>query len=138
MEMLKDRLRIESYDGEGVKRSVESGEWFVGIKNYKPGNDAVLFSMMEKHLETDEVFVLLAGGCTLIIDVSPAGTCENLSCVPMELSKVYCIPKGVWHTTITSKDAKLILVENRNTSMDNSEMLELNAGKLAELRLKLK
>lgn len=135
--MLADRLYIESYEGEGVKRVVESGDWFVGVKNYKPGNDAALFTAMERHFETDEVFVLLAGKCTLVIDISPAGNCGTLSCVPMEAEKVYCIPKGVWHTTVTSKDAKLILVENRNTSMENSEMLELSPDKLADLRKQL-
>lgn len=135
--MLAERLHVDSFDGEGVKRAVESGDWFVGIKNYKPGNDKDLFTSMERHFATDEVFVLLAGKCTLVIDVSPKGMCEELSCVPMEAGKVYCIHKSVWHTTVTSKDAKLILVENRNTSMENSEVLELSAAQLAALRKQL-
>jgi hypothetical protein len=51
--------------------------------------------------------------------------------------KVYCIPKGVWHNTITSRDAKLILMENRDTSMANSEIRTLNVDERAALKTRI-
>jgi mannose-6-phosphate isomerase-like protein (cupin superfamily) len=131
------KLKIESYDGEGLKRAVESGSWFVAIKNWKPANDVNGFDMLERHMQTDEVFVLLSGACTLLVDASPNDDASAVGCVKMEPMKVYCIPKGVWHNTITSKDAKLILMENRDTSMENSEIKTLSADEQAALRLKL-
>lgn len=131
------KLRIESYDGEGLKRAVESGDWFVAIKNWKPANDIDGFDMLERHLETDEVFVLLAGACTLLVDASPNDDGSAVGCVKMEPMKVYCIPKGVWHNTITSRDAKLILMENRDTSMANSEVRTLTAAERTALRERL-
>lgn len=135
--MSAGKLKIESYDGEGLKRAVESGDWFVAIKNWKPANDIDGFDMLERHLKTDEVFVLLAGDCTLLVDRSPNDDCSDVGCVAMEPMKVYCIPKGVWHNTITSKDAKLILMENRDTSMENSEIKTLTAEERKVLRAKL-
>ena len=136
--MKNTHLKVESFEGEGLKRVVESGAWFVGIKNWKPANDAAEFDFMERHLETDEVFVLLSGECSLLIGCAENGTCADIRCVPMEPEKVYCIHKGIWHNTITSRDAKLILAENRNTSNENSEVYSLSAQELAEIRKALK
>jgi mannose-6-phosphate isomerase-like protein (cupin superfamily) len=135
--MPEAKVRIEAYEGEGLKRAVESGDWFVAIKNWKPANDIDGFDMLERHMQTDEVFVLLQGACTLLVDASPDDDCSAVGCVRMEPNKVYCIPKGVWHNTITSKDAKLILMENRDTSMANSEVKELTPAERAALRAKL-
>ncbi len=127
-------ISIEQFKGEGLKRVVESGTWFVGIKNWKPSNDAAEFDSIERHLETDEVFVLLEGACTLLVDATKDHNGKEIQCIVMEKNKVYCIHSGVWHNTITSKDAKLILMENRNTSMENSEVRTLNADELSKLR----
>lgn len=61
-------MKIESfgYTGEGMSRVYENGQWTVGIKNYKPANDKSLFNELERHNETDELFVLTAGACTCI------------------------------------------------------------------------
>lgn len=135
--MSMDKLCIARFEGEGLKRVVESGDWFVGIKNWKPANDAAHFDSMERHLLTDEVFVLLEGGCTLLVDHSPDDSCSEIRCIPMEKNTVYCIRPSVWHNTITTRDAKLILMENRNTSMDNSEVRALTPGEIAALRRQL-
>jgi len=135
--MNTNKVSVAGFEGEGLKRVVESGDWFVGIKNWKPANDAAHFDNMERHMQTDEVFVLLEGGCTLLVDHSPENNCSDIRCVPMEKNKVYCIHPSVWHNTITTKDAKLILMENRNTSMDNSEVRTLSSGEITALRKQL-
>ena len=135
--MSTNKVSVADFEGEGLKRVVESGDWFVGIKNWKPVNDAAHFDNMERHLQTDEVFVLLEGGCTLLVDHSPENSCTDIRCIPMEKNKVYCIHPSVWHNTITTKDAKLILMENRNTCMDNSEVQTLSSQEIAALRKQL-
>lgn len=135
--MNQNKISSESFEGEGLKRVVESGTWFVGIKNWKPANDAAQFDAMERHMETDEVFVLLEGGCTLLVDQSENNNCSDIRCIAMERNRVYCIHPGVWHNTITSRDAKLILMENRNTSMDNSEVQSLGQNEIAAIRNQL-
>ncbi|TCL70884.1 hypothetical protein EDC14_100829 [Hydrogenispora ethanolica] len=138
MEKLENQLSIEEYSGEGLKRVVESGSWFVGIKNYKPFNDVDNLSALERHFLTDEVFVLLEGRCVLLIDRSPDQSGSDIVSVPMEKGLVYCIKKGVWHNTIVSRDVKIILVENRDTSMENSAMFDLSPEQIQSLTKELK
>ncbi len=117
-------LQVYEYAGTGLQRVVESGDWFVGIKNYKPANDVSNLECLERHLLTDEVFVLLEGECVLAV-AEPAAEL-NVKIVKMEKNKVYCVKLGIWHTTILNRECKMILVENRNTGEDNSEILNLS------------
>lgn len=135
--MKQNKISSECFDGEGLRRVVESGGWFVGIKNWKAANDVAHFDSMERHMATDEVFVLLEGACTLLVDHSDEHDCTDIRCVPMERKRVYCIHREVWHNTITAKDAKLILIENRDTSMANSEVRALEKNEIAALRQRL-
>ena len=54
--------------------------------------------------------------------------------VKMEKDKVYNIPATLWHNTITQKDTKMILIEDSNTSMDNSDILSLDEAQIAKVR----
>lgn len=79
---------------------------------------------LQKHLYTDEVFVLLSGSCNLY----EAGDQEvpgPLVQVPMEKDKAYNVKKGVWHTHTLSDDASLLIVENQDTNDDNSPVYPL-------------
>ena len=63
--------------------------------------------------------MLLEGEATLIIGLE-----KNL--VPMEKHKIYNVKKGVWHNIKVSKDAKVFIVENDNTTYDNSEYVKFD------------
>lgn len=54
--------------------------------------------------------------------------------VKMEKDKVYNIPATLWHNTITQKDTKMILIEDSNTSMDNSDILNLDEEQIKTVR----
>jgi hypothetical protein len=121
---MKDfQLKIDAFDGEGLKWAFDNGSWVVGIKNYKPQNDLKGFDCLERHNETDELFVLLDGECCLVLGEKagnghPAAF-EGILMVPQ---RVYTIPRGAWHTTVTKPGVKLILIEKSGTSMANSEI----------------
>lgn len=120
-------MKIESYvfDGEGMNRVFENEKWTVGIKNWKPANDVTGIDCLERHNKTDELFVLLEGACTLVYAKEKAGS-YVFEAVKMEKNKVYNIPSTLWHNTITQKDTKMVLIEDSNTSMDNSDILALD------------
>lgn len=120
-------MEILNYEfiGEGMTRVFENEKWTVGIKNWKPANDVTGIDCLERHNQTDELFVLLSGACTLVFANEVEGTLEFKS-VKMEMNKVYNIPATLWHNTITQKDTKMVLIEDSNTSMDNSDILDLN------------
>ncbi|MGN8646291.1 cupin domain-containing protein [Gracilibacillus sp. HCP3S3_G5_1] len=126
---------IEQYafNEEGMQKVYSNNDWMVGLKNWKPSNDIDGFNSLEKHNETDELFVLLEGGCNLVFGEESAGDWQ-FGNVRMEQGKVYNIPKGLWHNTITTKDAKLVLIEAPNTSMENSEIIELKGKQIEKLK----
>ncbi|HIT89511.1 MAG TPA: cupin [Candidatus Merdenecus merdavium] len=123
----------ESFDGEGMQRVYENDKWTVGLKNWKPANDITGITNLERHNKTDELFVLLKGSCTLIY-ANPVKDGLDFKAIEMEQNKVYNIPASLWHNTITSKDTKLVLIEDSSTSMDNTDILELNEDQLAKVK----
>lgn len=125
------------YDGEALKRVYENTQWTVGIKNWKPSNDIEQIGNLERHNCTDELFVLLEGCCTLVY----ANEKENgldLEIIDMKPYAVYQIPPSLWHNTIMTKDAKLLLIENSDTSMENSELRDLSEEELIRLKDQMK
>jgi len=128
-------MKIAKYEfeGEGLTRVFENEKWMVGIKNWKPANDIENTNCLERHNKTDELFVLLAGKCVLLFanEVNGALVIEAEDMEPM---KVYNIPRTLWHNTVTSKDTKLILVEDSSTGMDNSDVLNLDAAQIAKVK----
>ena len=128
-------MEILSYEfaGEGMQRVFENEKWTVGIKNWKPANDITGIDMLERHNKTDELFVLVAGACTPISAEETEGGMK-FSKVVMEPNKVYNIPATLWHNTITRRDTKMILIEDSNTSMDNSDIYPLKPEEIAEIQ----
>jgi mannose-6-phosphate isomerase-like protein (cupin superfamily) len=122
-----------SFDGEGMQRVFENEKWTVGIKNWKPANDITGIDCLERHNKTDELFVLIEGSCTLISANEVNGKLE-FDAVKMEPDKVYNIPATLWHNTITCKDTKMILIEDSSTSMENSDILSLDADQIAAIK----
>jgi ureidoglycolate hydrolase len=128
-------MEIQKFEfkGEGLTRVYENAKWMVGIKNWKPANDITGIDCLERHNETDELFILLAGGCTLLsAEEGPKGLA--IKAIKMEPMKVYNIPRGLWHNTVTTKEVKLILVEDSATGAANSEVLPLKPEQLAEVK----
>ena len=121
------------FNCEGMQRVFENEKWTVGIKNWKPANDVTGIDCLERHNKTDELFVLVEGSCTLVYANETEGGLE-FGAVKMEKDKVYNIPATLWHNTITCKDTKMILIEDSNTSMENSDILNLTEAQIAEMR----
>ena len=90
------------------------GTWCVAFANYCDAFDKDKYTYLESHLETDEVFVLLSGTATLIIG-------KDFKEIPMETHKVYNVKKGAWHGLNMSTDAHVLIVEENNTSPENTE-----------------
>lgn len=125
------------YNGEALKRVYENAQWTVGIKNWKPSNDIEQIGNLERHNRTDELFVLLNGSCTLVY-ATEEGSSLNLNTVEMRPYTVYKIPPSLWHNTIMTKEAKLLLIENSDTSMENSDLRDLTEEEISCLKNQIK
>ena len=87
---------------------------------------------MQKHTETDEVFVLMAGHCILFLGEGEE-TVTKVHAVDMELYKLYNVKRSVWHSHTFSKDARILIVENRDTVVENSPFVDLSPSQCTEV-----
>jgi hypothetical protein len=119
-------LEIREYTGIGYKPLVDYGTWRVAILRYIDELIPERIAQVERHNETDEVFVLLAGQAILFMG---EGDPEVVKLQPqvMEAGKMYNVKRGAWHTNVLSRDASILLVENCDTGTANSDYAPLNA-----------
>lgn len=115
-------LEILDYNGAGYNATFKFNSWIVAYLNYEPRFDRETLDKLERHNKTDEVFILLEGEATLLVG-------EKGEEVKMEKFKQHVVKKGVWHNIIVSKDAKVIVVENSDTSKENSDYMVFSAKK---------
>ena len=116
-------LDILEYSGDGYSRVVSGSKWTVASLNYAPRFDERNIVDLERHNVTDETFVLLSGSATLIVG-------EDAKRIQMEPLKIYNVRAGAWHNIFVSPDARVIVVENADTSKDNTEYLDLKTRKV--------
>lgn len=77
--------------------------------------------ILKRHMQTDEVFVLLKGEATLYTRDND----KPLQTTVLERERLYIVTKNTWHHLKLSKDALLVVVENSNTSKENTECKEI-------------
>jgi len=118
---------IETYThpGEGYNPFFIKDNWQVAQLNYTPDQDIFGIKKMDKHGQTDEVFILLRGTAVLIAAEEHA-TGFTFQCVRMKPGITYNIPVNVWHNIATEKDAELIIVEKSNTHLGDFEYKPLS------------
>ena len=114
-------VEIATHEDIGYHSLVFFESWRVAILNDDPEAarmEKVRF--LEHHMETDEVFVLLSGECTLLV-AGKDGRPGEIELVKMEPNKIYNIRKAVWHATVGSDGFSVLIVENATTSKQNTE-----------------
>ena len=119
-------LHIHYYDGDGYAPLVDFGGWRVAVLNYSPDLLPENLTRMQRHNETDEVFVLLQGRCILFTGEG-ADEVSAIYAEDLKPNRVYNVKQAVWHTHTLSRDAKVLVVENRDTTYDNSPFTALTA-----------
>ena len=124
--MPKDKLlEAREYTGEGYSPVVDYGAWRGAILNYIDELLPQNLTQMQRHDETDEVFVLLRGRCILFLgDGDEAVT--TIYAEDMKPFRIYNVKKAAWHTHTLSRDAMVLIVENRDTTHDNSPFCDLS------------
>ncbi|MHC1783836.1 MAG: hypothetical protein AB9891_13975 [Anaerolineaceae bacterium] len=123
---LEDLLEIRDYQGEGYQPLVDYGEWRVAMLRYLDAIQPDRVDTMERHLGSDEVFVLLIGRGILFLGGN-GPEIEGAVAQVMEPGVIYNIKAGTWHTVLLTRDAKVLLVENRDVDVNNSEYKPLSA-----------
>lgn len=107
-------VEITKPDKTGYQPLTHFENWRVAVITHSEAFEEKNFCQIERHMETDEVFILAEGEATLIIG-------KELERLKMEKGKVYNVKKGVWHGITTTKGTYVIIVENDDVAVSNSE-----------------
>ncbi len=112
-------IDISNFCGKDFKVVTEAEKWKIGFLRYSDRFSK--FTALERHLLTDEAFILLKGKAVLYIEN------ENGVIVKYKMKKlqVYNVREKVWHHITVSKNATVMVVENQNTSKENTERRSL-------------
>ncbi len=106
---------MEIYDlkGEDFKTIMTSDGWTIAMMRYSERLSGFEITKLHRHNNTDEVFILLEGNAQLYEYDVPH---------QLEKCKVYCVKRGVWHQMVLSRDATVLVVENNDTTSENTDI----------------
>ena len=118
---IEGKLDISRFDAAGYAPVVDFAGWRVALLNYIDELEPDCIDNFQQHSETDEVFVLLEGRCLLFIGEDDGrGGVADIQAMDMQPNQIYNMRQGVYHTHTLSKDARVLIVENRDTCDANS------------------
>ena len=95
--MIPERmLEVRTHNGEGYKPLVDFKSWRVALMNFKEDFRPERIQILERHPETDEVFVLLRGQVLMILAEGEGGV-QELHFQVMEAGSLYNVKPTCWH-----------------------------------------
>ena len=130
---MKPGLEIFKWDQPGYQPLVFSHGWQVALLNWEPCFDQALLGEIERHNQTDEVFVLVNGKAVLYT-VSTQGMLQVEEMLP---NVIYNVTQGSWHNLIATRDATWIIVENRDTHISDTEFRQLSESERNDIQTRL-
>jgi len=96
------------------------GDWKVSVLNGLPRFYPGHLDYVERHLQTDEVFILTDGEAKLYL----AGDGEQPEKVPegcpMERGKAYNVKRNVWHAVEVHEGTSILVIERTDTDDSNT------------------
>jgi len=125
-------LETYRWTGVGYKPLVFGDGWQAALLNWEPLFGPTNLSEIERHLETDEVFVLWRGRGALFIAAA-----NGIELTEMEPGVIYNVPRGVWHNLLATPDASWLIVENRDTHLHDTEIRQLTKLERAQILAQL-
>ena len=110
MTIAKNLLDVSEYSGEGYMPLVDFDAWRVAVLNYIDELLPESLVAMQRHDETDEVFVLLNGRCILFLG-SGDKMIDEIYAEDLRPLKFYNVKKGV-HFYTASEAEKAATIKN--------------------------
>ena len=124
------QVQVLNWTGQGFRPLVEYGSWTVALMNWEQRFDPSGVGDIERHTETDEVFVLTHGKSVLFI-----ATEDGIRVFDMVPGLIYNVTKGTWHSVIGTKETTWLIVESTNTTSQNTNHRSLAEEEIAALRI---
>lgn len=125
-------LEVREHTGSGYLPLVDFAAWRVAVLNFADDLRVENLTRMQRHNETDEVFVLLKGRCILFVGDGDE-TVTTIHAQDLAPHRLYNVKRAVWHHHTLSEDAMVLVVENRDTTYANSPFCDLSGEQQEEL-----
>jgi mannose-6-phosphate isomerase-like protein (cupin superfamily) len=122
------KVEVLDWKGQGFRPLVKFEGWIVALMNWEQRFDLSGVGDVERHTETDEVFVLTHGNSVLFVVIG-----DDLQAYDMEPGKIYNVTKGTWHSVIGTKETTWLIVESTNTSSKNTNHRHLTKNEIDAL-----
>lgn len=124
---MESKIQVREYNHEGFSKLITFDKWTIAILNYIDELEPLFIPHIQAHLKTDESFILLQGRCILYLFDVEDGVIKDIQGIDMEPHKVYNIKKGVYHTHTLTRNGKVLIVENEDTTDYNSPIIKIDA-----------
>jgi hypothetical protein len=122
-------LEIYTWDQTGYQPLVFCQGWQVALLNWEPVFDLEKAGEIERHNQTDEVFVLVKGRAVLFC-ITQNG---QMQVEDMRPNVIYNVTQGTWHNLLATRDATWIIVEDRDTHLSDTENRQLSEDETSTL-----
>jgi ureidoglycolate hydrolase len=117
-------LDVLEAKARGYRPLVDFATWRVAVLGFEDDLRPDRIRTMERHTETDEVFLLVTGQAVLLLAGNRSRP-DGIEPVVMDSATVYNVRRGTWHGILVSRDAAVLLVENVDTGRRNTELADL-------------
>ena len=129
---LADLVQVGASFAQTYAPVLEFEGWRVAMLRYNEAVAPTNLTRVERHRNTNEVFILTAGAADLII-LDRSGEDDDQG-VPircfvehMRPSVAYNVGQSVWHHVVMTPDAHIVLIEKADTSLATSNYWDLPA-----------
>ena len=109
------KIKQNPKNGSGFDALHQFEGWKVAFVTYAEQYGEL--KVLKRHLLTDETFVLINGSATLFTSQDD----QPLTKTELQKEQLYVVEKNTWHHLQVSKDALLVVVENSNTTKENTQ-----------------
>lgn len=129
---MESGIQCLAHTAEGFRRMYENGQWTVALKNAGPSNRRENVRRLERHLATDEIFILMKGRAGMLEGRMRRDESLAVREMLMRPYEVYVIRRGTWHNTWMDEGAVFAVIENADTSYDNTDVCTFEACDVEE------
>ena len=96
--------------------------WRVGL--ITPAERFEKITYLERHNQTDEIFILLKGKAVLI----GKNDRNEVHTIELDNGKLYCVPKTFWHNIRIYEHSLVAVIENADTTKENTDYMDYDVN----------
>ncbi|MFN3333853.1 MAG: hypothetical protein ACK47M_15200 [Caldilinea sp.] len=124
-EIIDHLVEIGSSFAQTYRPVLSFDGWKVAMLRYCDVVAPETFHRVERHWNTNEVFILTAGRADLILLDEADGAPTKSHVIPMQPNVAYNVRQSVWHHVVMSLDAHIVLIERAETGPATTDYVAL-------------